>query len=160
MLSREIDLQKAPYAQFEDFECNVLSRSEACYNEIKSSVDSSSAQKFKFIPEINVIDLQIAEISKDKCYTEKFELASSDKSNEYYKIENGVLFHRFNTCKNPSANEWKICIPLEDRGKIISEQHDTVPASHPGFFKTLNRLQQTYYWPKMFKQVYAYDICH
>lgn len=44
-----------------------------------------------------------------------------------------------------------MCVPAEDYGKVFEEQHENIRASHPGYYRTLRRIQEFYYWPKMSK---------
>lgn len=56
--------------------------SEACYDEIKYNLETSSVHNC--FPQINSIEFQISEISNDKWYSEKYELALSDETIEYF----------------------------------------------------------------------------
>lgn len=46
---------------------------------------------------------------------------------------------------------------------VMNEQHDAILASHPGVLKTLRRIQNVYYWPKMIHEITDYvnkcEIC-
>lgn len=64
----------------------------------------------------------------------------------------------YKLCKNRMTNqdELKMVVPTDERLKIVSEFHDTLQCSHFGVNKTYQKILQTYYWPKMLKDVRAY----
>ena len=45
--------------------------------------------------------------------------------------------------------EWKLVVPKELRRGICKECHDEPTAGHMGMFKTLGRVKEHYYWPRM-----------
>lgn len=59
--------------------------------------------------------------------------------------------------------EWRLLVPNNLRLKVLKENHDDPSASHFGYYKTLNRVQESYYWPKMVKEIAEYvkkcDAC-
>lgn len=61
------------------------------------------------------------------------------------------------------ADSWKAVIPKDQRQEIISRLHDSPTAGHAGVNKTLVRICQKFYWPKMRKDVASYvrrcEIC-
>lgn len=76
-----------------------------------------------------------------------------------WRIQDDVLFRHM---KEPypglegSAFDWKIVVPKSHRQSIIQQHHDTPTAGHTGVWKTLGRLAQKYYWPKMRADVARY----
>lgn len=52
--------------------------------------------------------------------------------------------------------DWKKVVPKEQRAKVISEHHDAPTAGHLGVHKTLQRVQHTWYWPKMRQDISKY----
>lgn len=52
--------------------------------------------------------------------------------------------------------EWKLLIPKCQRSTIISTNHDPPTCAHFGFYKTLARIQDYYYWPKMRQDILKY----
>ena len=48
---------------------------------------------------------------------------------------------------------WKLVVPEGQRPEILRASHDVPQAAHLGFQKTLKRIQENYYWPKMRKDV-------
>lgn len=47
------------------------------------------------------------------------------------------------------AAGWKLWVPVPLQGSVIEFAHNPPLASHPGVGKTLEKLQRTYFWPKM-----------
>lgn len=173
VLSQNIDPQCTPWANIEMNTSELLNLSE-------SMLITATENKIAIPHEICIVEMltnPIDYIANEICalktdrntnkkiewYTKTFESVREGQSNEYFKIENDILYHRFDKIKNPFENEWKICVPIENRIEKIYEQHDSILASHPGYFRTLNRLQNLYYWPKMARQIYEYvgkcEIC-
>lgn len=52
--------------------------------------------------------------------------------------------------------DWRLVVPNNLRPKILKENHDDPLASHLGFYKTVNRIQEKYYWPRMNKEILDY----
>lgn len=138
ILCREIDMITTPYAFAQAIDKNYKS-------------------------EIAIIDIINVTKSQDAWYVDAYNSVTVDSNNKYFKIVDNILYHRFDKLKNPYENEWKICVPAENRIDVIKEQHDAILASHPGYFKTLHRIQIKYYWPKMAHQICEYvnkcEIC-
>ena len=85
-------------------------------------------------------------------------LASPDRF-PFWRVENGLLYkfsanHRHNLVSN--LREWKLVIPKRLRLRVIAECHDFPTAGHMGMFKTLSRISELYYWPKMRQDVFRY----
>lgn len=58
-----------------------------------------------------------------------------------------------------SVSSWKSVVPKHQRAQILKNCHDSFISSHLGFFKTLHRIQELYYWPKLKKDVIKYVRC-
>lgn len=50
---------------------------------------------------------------------------------------------------SPPLDAWKIVVPKEERQHLISQAHEPPTAGHVGVYKTVKRLAERYYWPKM-----------
>lgn len=63
-----------------------------------------------------------------------------------------------------NTSDWKLVVPFLQREQIISQCHDVPTSGHFGFYKTLKKITENYYWPKLRKNVFKYvrncDICH
>lgn len=134
VLSREIDLLSTPSIQTFTLEA-VNTDPDFLVDDCKQS-------------NISVIEILESSKSQDEWYLKLFESIQSDnEKNDNFKIMDGIMYHRFDKIKSPLENDWKICVPKENRADVLNEQHDSVLASHPGIFKTIRRIQNVYYWP-------------
>lgn len=75
-----------------------------------------------------------------------------------WQVENDVLFKYIASRRSVNTNckEWKLVVPVDKRQDVIKQCHDPPTSGHFGFYKTLARLQEEYYWPKMSKDVMKY----
>lgn len=48
-----------------------------------------------------------------------------------------------------ASQEWKICVPAEQRMELSGQELDDINAAHPGYHKMMRRMQLKYYWPHM-----------
>lgn len=75
------------------------------------------------------------------------------------KVEEHLVYKR---CQfydgNPvnESNAWKLWVPLALTTDLIRQAHDPPECAHGGFFKTLMRLRNLYYWPSMTVDVKEY----
>lgn len=89
-----------------------------------------------------------------------------DQPRQYdqWRVEDGKLWKKM-TNLEPSLQEdyWRIVVPKDLRKQVMMDCHDEPTAGHQGVLKTYKRLQQSYYWPKMRKDVATYvsrcDVC-
>jgi len=54
------------------------------------------------------------------------------------------------------ANPWKLCVPREQRQRVLEECHNHPSAGHLGIRKTLRRISQLYFWPGLQRNVVRY----
>lgn len=52
--------------------------------------------------------------------------------------------------------DWKTVVPKKYRRKIITDLHDTPTCGHAGVHKTLHRISNKYYWPRMQADIATY----
>lgn len=76
------------------------------------------------------------------------------------RIEKGKLYkhilHNLDFKEIAANDQWKECVPKEERGKILERYHDAPTAGHLGTAKTISRIAQNYYWPGMFREITRY----
>lgn len=80
-----------------------------------------------------------------------------------WKLENNVLYKYFPNKRAVKTNgvEWKAVVPTSLRKNIIHQCHDLAVSGHFGYYKTLGRVQEDYYWPKMRGDILKYiKSCH
>lgn len=68
-----------------------------------------------------------------------------------FKVEDDFVYKFIpsNLPLTSNIKEWKTLVPKPQRSEIIRSCHDPPTSGHFGFYKTLFRLQEHYYWPKM-----------
>lgn len=75
------------------------------------------------------------------------------------KTSDGYVYKRV-TFKTGALNEeldlWKLWVPTELTHGLIEGTHNSDDTFHGGSSKTLNKLRQLYFWPKMYSQVYSF----
>ena len=81
------------------------------------------------------------------------EVGKNPTNHPEYCIRDGKLhryvLHTLNFNDTEASEEWKLCIPTEQREKVLAETHSAPSAGHLGIAKTFARLSRFYYWPKM-----------
>lgn len=63
-----------------------------------------------------------------------------------FSLRNNVLFKRNFT---PNGNAHLLVVPATLRNEILQACHDEPTAGHLGFTRTLARIQEKYYWPRL-----------
>lgn len=95
----------------------------------------------------------------DSWYDSLFTKVKTDPfKNPLYQIEKDRLYRN---CKSKNLlgiyeNQWKMVVPNYAREAILRKLHDVPTAGHLGFFKTLHRVREKYFWPKMSNEVLVY----
>lgn len=79
-----------------------------------------------------------------------------------WKVNNGVLYKHIQSMEAlHRVYDWKEVVPKESRKDIITQYHVPPSCAHFGIMKTLNRICQKYYWPKMAADVKSFiSKCH
>lgn len=104
------------------------------------------------IPDVDVSAIEIDSNTDDQWYMRLREKIIEFPENypEWKVVDSRVFKHI--PSKSPvktNVNEWKILVPYSQRKNVIASCHDPPTSAHLGFFKTLMRVQQQYYWPRM-----------
>lgn len=76
-----------------------------------------------------------------------------------WRVEGGKLYKRVLNAYpalSLSDSEWLIVAPQKDRPGIIKAHHDPPTCGHLGVYKTMSRIAQRFYWPKMRSDVARY----
>ena len=61
------------------------------------------------------------------------------------------VLHTLDFNDNDASKNWKLCVPTDQRQRVLTETHNAPTAGHLGIAKTLARLSRCYYWPKMMR---------
>ncbi|KMQ85388.1 reverse ribonuclease integrase, partial [Lasius niger] len=77
-----------------------------------------------------------------------------------YRIEENKLYrhvlHSLDFKKHPTEEQWKTCVPREDREEVMQRYHDAPTAGHLGVAKTIARIAERYHWPGMMREIATY----
>lgn len=112
----------------------------------------------------HVSSLSLSELQPDEWYKDM--LSKVTKNPTVYpdfRVDNGILYKHVRPCHNITSNlsPWKMVVPTPNRTQILHQCHDDPTAAHLGFAKTLARVAEFYYWPKMRKTIFGYvRNCH
>lgn len=96
----------------------------------------------------------------DPWYVELRQKVQSDPDNfPSYAIKDNYLYHyRPLDLRVPQTNisPWKLVVPSSCRKKILEASHNVPTSGHLGFYKTVHKVSESYYWPKMRRDVYLH----
>eukprot|EP00271_Cylindrocystis_brebissonii_P017890 TRINITY_DN4866_c0_g1_i3.p1 TRINITY_DN4866_c0_g1~~TRINITY_DN4866_c0_g1_i3.p1 ORF type:complete len:876 (-),score=-44.12 TRINITY_DN4866_c0_g1_i3:127-2661(-) len=108
------------------------------------------------IEEVDLIPQVKAGYSKDPHWRAILEALTTESAHyparvylSHYHSENGLLYYQ------PLGQAQRLCIPADKRLRrsLVQECHSSNLAGHLGREKTLHRLQQRFYWPRMIDDV-------
>lgn len=90
---------------------------------------------------------------KSEEYLAKVELVKENQENlPDLKLQDGLVFKRVRfRSENISTEEqcWRLWVPKAMTKEVIRSFHDPPNCSYGGFLKTLTRIKEFFYWPKM-----------
>ncbi|XP_041467568.1 uncharacterized protein LOC121417899 [Lytechinus variegatus] len=92
-------------------------------------------------------------------------LSITGKGNETrFLVKRGLLYREFRAAKQTQGGPiTQLCVPKGFREGVMALAHDGIMAGHLKVQKTLDRLQQSFCWPRMAEDVRCYciscDIC-
>jgi len=115
---------------------------------------------------VDVLDLNLPDVpnftkSKDLWYNNLKEKVSQNPKLYPMFIVRDDLLYKF--MKNPVSDELeiKLVVPTNYRHDFLKYFHDSLVGAHLGMKKTVQKLSQKYYWPKMSRDVKFYcSKCH
>lgn len=119
-------------------------------NHIVPDALSRAVPAVESIEQVDVIDRSIADI-QDKWYLKQFRQVSENPQRfPLWMIDNDVLYKKANP-RYPelTGTPWLRVVPKEWRNDLIREHHDPPLCGHLGIFKTVGRISERYYWPKL-----------
>lgn len=81
----------------------------------------------------------------------------NDNPDQYpdFKVENKALYKHFPSILPNTSNipDWKLVIPTDNREPLLQQMHDDPTSAHLGISKTMSRILEFYYWPKLKQSV-------
>lgn len=88
-------------------------------------------------------------------------LLSVEKKPDKFPDFRKVAGELFKNCRvrdelRNTAHKWKKVVPKTERTEIMRRFHDSTTGAHLGFQKTLQKVQTSFYWPKMQEDIGLY----
>lgn len=103
--------------------------------------------------------LQLEPADRDAWYNSLMEKVScKPESYPDWRVEDGSLLKMVPNGHGVRSNlvEWKQVVPKSRRRELLRQYHDDPTSAHLGTLKTLRKIQELYYWPKMKQEVGQY----
>lgn len=72
-----------------------------------------------------------------------------------WRVEGGRLF-KHQTSEFDIGQTWKLVVPKDKRSEILYSCHNDFTSGHQGEMRTYRRVNEKYYWPRMFSDVKTY----
>lgn len=107
---------------------------------------------------VDAIDVTCFAKSDDRLYKD-LKSAVSLEPDKYsqYKIKNEMLYkHCSYNSHGLDQSIWRLVVPKETRDEVLKQCHDDPLSAHGGRHKTIARVSQDFYWPKMYECVSRY----
>lgn len=75
-----------------------------------------------------------------------------------WSVQDGLIYKQVSTSRLSDSNlgNWRLLVPKSQRERILREHHDPPTCGHCGVAKTMARIQQQFYWPKLRADVARY----
>jgi len=103
---------------------------------------------------------EILAVRQPQCTWYRRQLRRVQEQPEEYRdfdLRRGRLYrhvlHSTDFKKTPSEEQWKECVPRDQRSEVLQRVHDDPTAGHLGTAKTISRAARSYYWPGMFADI-------
>lgn len=120
--------------------------------------------KFHVVPDalsrnIAVLDLEQFPKTTDSWYIKlKENVVKNPQEYDNLKLVNDLVYIRtkFDDGSENSECLWRLCIPKEQRLRVMKDNHDDKASCHLGKFKTLAKIRKWFFWPKMREQIEEY----
>lgn len=110
-------------------------------------------------PDPELVMLDITPENFDAFYIrQKHRILKEPAKYPQWRVERDLVY-KFFPSKCPlksNISEWKLLVPKKLRVEAIMSCHDPPTSAHFGVYKTLSKLQERYYWPKMRNDVLNY----
>ena len=106
-----------------------------------------------------IYQIDIDNFSPDDWYRNMV-LSVQDRPEEFpnFRVEGDFLYKYLPSPYPMESNipDWKLIIPTDNRQEILRKCHDDIEGSHFGVSKTMHRITELYYWPKLKQSVSQY----
>lgn len=124
------------------------------YSEIEGPGDNGNESELPSVNVLNPFEVDLGRV--DLWYSEQRDkIIESPENYPQWKVEEQYIFKFIpnNIPMESNLPEWKLVVPSPQVDDVIQHCHSPPTSGHFGFFKTLSRIQEFYYWPKMRKDV-------
>ncbi len=102
----------------------------------------------QYVP-FKIQDTEIAKMQlEDESLTDCIQAAQKDTKATTWMIHNDCL-HHIQKQRRTRNTRIQLVLPKSLREQIMEAYHDELLAGHCGYFKTAQKIQQWYWWPKM-----------
>lgn len=119
--------------------------------------------------DLNPVDISLpVENTSDKWYVRMLRCVEKDPLRyPLWRVDKGTQLYKYVRPKYPDlshpSDEWRLVVPKEKRLEIIKSLHDVPSCGHAGVYKTVARVSDKYYWPKLRADVAKYvrqcEVC-
>lgn len=107
----------------------------------------------------NISEITVTDEHKDVFYTSLIDkITKAPDKYPLFQVKNNLIYkYTYNGIPFKSnLKEWKLFVPKALRKSVMFTCHDPPDAGHFGFYKTFNKIKQSYYWPKMRQDILRY----
>ncbi|KAM8718934.1 hypothetical protein ACLKA7_011611 [Drosophila subpalustris] len=105
------------------------------------------------VEELNLFEFETTAF-EDEEYVERVKVVQENPQFPDLRVEEDLLFKRVQFEREDSQEfHWKLWIPEALTSTLIQQAHEGENRMHGGIAKTLARIEQFYYWPRMTVQV-------
>lgn len=115
--------------------------------------------KLNIVPDFlsrDVAAINIPNLTADQWYLDMVDkVVETPKNFPSFRVDDNRLYKRIPTTV-PNLPEWKLVIPTANREEVMRNCHDDPASAHFGVAKTLAKVSELYYWPKMKSTISRY----
>lgn len=112
------------------------------------------------VPVVDAIDAPIPDEPQDPWYLRlRRQVTENPRHYPLWRVTDDRLYKYVSTPYpdlTPDMDSWKPVVPKEQRRSVIHQYHDLPTAGHGGVNKTVKRVAQHCYWPKMRQDIAKY----
>lgn len=118
----------------------------------KGALNVTADAMSRAVDAVSTRDLEYEKLKKD--------IINNEEQYKNFKVVNGKIYKLVSSRLGDSRFEWKYVPEVTERIQLMQDAHNE---AHFGRFKTLRKLQERYYWPRMQEDVNKYcrgcDVC-
>lgn len=134
-------------------------------NTVPDALSRLDVDEFSITPERVDIDLKSPFFNSEEYEKLRNEISESPSNFPDSVVSEGYIYQRIKFRKGEFSDEmslWRLWLPKGLHHQVIKLNHD-IQSCHGGFAKTLNRIRETFFWPKMSRDIKAYisncEVC-